>query len=176
MEENQEEMPLALKISVGIIMLAGVVTAGVVTWNYFKAKKDLQKGTADAKTAANQDPTPQKPMVTASGKTDFTTLPNGTTVYAVSPQSRGNLKLGQDATVAGGAEVQRLDEGLGKQGTTKLTADTNLGTIWHLGFPNTTIIRAKAGFDYPFYIVANGDINRKGSLLDKAISKIENVI
>jgi hypothetical protein len=172
-------VPLALKVIFGMIVTAGIVAGTIVAVNYFKEKKaKAPDGKTDTggKDTSSQNTAPDGALKTATGGKDYTGLANGHTVYATSPLSRGDLKLGQVAKVRGGATVQRMDQGLAKQGTTTLTADTDLGTIWHLGFPSTAVIRAGAGFDYPFYLVSYGDINQSGSLIDKGLAEIEKIL
>ena len=144
-----------------------IVLAGIGTGLFFIFKKPEETSTTtetseikDAPTNGNSgdspSPTPTKPKDTrpmggtpASLGVDY----SGLSVSLKSPANSHGLSLGQSITVKNGTTVTRLDKYHNKVGTTKLTANTNLGTVFHFN-PSSVIIKQNKNFSYPFYLVS----------------------
>ena len=118
--------------------------------------------------------TQPQPQTTVAGKTDYTGLATGATVFPNNPTTLNGLSVGEEVTIRGGASVNRLDEGLNDEGATELTADTALGTIWTLD-ATTVTVKAKPTFSYPFYHVSYADVNKKGSIVGKVEAVLSNL-
>ncbi len=160
----------------GLLLVGG----GVFAWKKYgqpeiveDTKTETSTTTVPSKSDAKQASAPSGAPAKSDGK-DYTDLPNGKSVFATSPDEKNGLKLGSDVTIKSGATVTRMDKGLAEMGTTKLTSNTALGTVWHL-YPSSIIVKAKSGFSYPFYKVAVSEVDKGiGAVIGNLMSGFTN--
>ncbi len=158
----------------GIIAVLG--GAGFVYYKYGMPETTVTTSVTDKEiekpTGSSDKPQPQpaetKPVTPAPDVKKDTQ----SEVSSSSPQTIKGYNLRQKVTVKAGAVITRMDNNFKTQGTTKLSSNTNLGTIYHLN-PNSAVVKASAGFSYPFYQVAYTEI--KSDLITDATTKVKQV-